>query len=61
VLTALGYPEEETRGSLRLTLGRTTTEADIDHAIAVVPQTIRQLRSATAALALDPLGEQVGA
>jgi cysteine desulfurase len=61
VLTALGYPEEETRGSLRLTLGRTTTDADIDIATAVVPQTISRLRSATAALVLDPLGEQVGA
>lgn len=61
VLTALGYPEEETRGSLRLTLGRTTTEADIDHAMEVVPQTISRLRSATAALVLDPLGERVGA
>lgn len=61
VLTALGYPEEETRGSLRLTLGRTTTDPDIDHAITVVPQTISRLRAATAALVLDPLGEQVGA
>ena len=26
VLTALGYPEEEARGSLRLSLGRTTTD-----------------------------------
>jgi len=61
VLTALGYPEEETRGSLRMTMGRTTTDADIDQAVAVVPQTISQLRSATAPLVLDPLGEQVGA
>lgn len=61
VLTALGYPEDETRGSLRLTLGRTTTDADIDQAVAVVPQTIGRLRSAAAALVLDPLGEQVGA
>jgi cysteine desulfurase len=61
VLTALGYPEDETRGSLRLTLGRTTTAADIDQAVAIVPQTISRLRSATRALALDPLGEQVGA
>ena len=61
VLTALGYPEEETRGSLRLTLGRTTTAAEIDEAVAIVPQTISRLRAATAVLALDPLGEQVGA
>lgn len=61
VLTALGYPEDETRGSLRLTLGRTTTAAEIDEAVAIVPQTIKRLRSATAALVLDPLGEQVRA
>src|SRR5262245_15740783 len=30
VLTAMGYPEEEARGSLRLSLGRTTTDAEID-------------------------------
>jgi len=61
VLTALGYPEEETRGSLRLTLGRTTTTADIDQAVTIVPQTISRLRAGTRAVALDPLGEQVGA
>ncbi len=61
VLTALGYPEEETRGSLRLTLGRTTTTEEVDQAVAIVPETISRLRSASAALSLDPLGEQVGA
>jgi cysteine desulfurase len=61
VLTALGYPEEETRGSLRLTLGRTTAVADIDQAVTIVPQAISRLRTATQALAIDPLGEQVGA
>lgn len=61
VLTALGYPEEETRGSLRLTLGRATTATEIDEAVAVVPQTISMLRSATAAMVLDPLGDQVRA
>ena len=61
VLTALGYPEEETRGSLRLTLGRTTTDAEIDQAIEVVPQVISRLRAAGETLAFDPLGQQVGA
>lgn len=61
VLTALGYPEDETRGSLRLTLGRTTTPAEIDEAIAIVPQAINRLRNANKVLVLDPLGQQVGA
>ena len=46
VLTALGYPEEEARGSLRLTLGRTTTDAEIDRAVELIPQTIADMRSA---------------
>ena len=34
VLTAMGYPDDEARGSLRLSLGRTTTDAEIDEAVA---------------------------
>ena len=30
VLTAMGYPDEEARGALRLSLGRTTTDDEID-------------------------------
>ena len=37
VLTAMGYPAEEARGALRLSLGRTTTDAELDDAIRVVP------------------------
>ncbi len=37
VLTAMGFPEEEARGGLRISLGRTTTDAEIDEAIRVVP------------------------
>ena len=36
VLTALGIPAELARGSLRLSLGRTTTDADIDRAAEVI-------------------------
>ena len=61
VLTAMGYPEEEARGAIRLTLGRTTTDAEIDRAIAVIPETIERMRAATAALSADPLGQGVGA
>jgi cysteine desulfurase len=59
VLTALGYPDEEARGSLRLTLGRTTTSEEIDQAAELIPQTISRMRSAGAVVAVDPLGEQV--
>lgn len=59
VLTALGYPDEEARGSLRLSLGRTTTDDDIDQAAKLIPETISRIRSAAAMVAVDPLGEQV--
>jgi len=51
VLTALGYPEEEARGSIRLTLGRTTSEDEIERAAELIPQTIARLRSAAAMVA----------
>jgi cysteine desulfurase len=61
VLTALGYPEEEARGSLRLTLGRPTTDAEVEQAAEIIPQTIARVRDGSARVAADPLGEQVGA
>jgi cysteine desulfurase len=60
VLTALGYPDEEARGSLRLTLGRPTTDEEIDQAIEIIPRAIAQVRDGGARVAADPLGEQVG-
>lgn len=59
VLTALGYPDDEARGSLRLSLGRTTTDAELDEAVEVVPRVIADSRSAAAVLAADPLGQAV--
>jgi cysteine desulfurase len=60
VLTAMGYPEEEARGALRLSLGRTTTGADITRAAAIVPDAITRMRFGSAAVAADPLGQEVG-
>jgi cysteine desulfurase len=57
VLTAMGYPAEEARGALRLSLGRTTTEAEIDLACTVVPRILAAQRAAAATLAADPLGQ----
>jgi cysteine desulfurase len=44
VLTAIGLPPEEARASLRFSLGRHTTAADIDFAVQIVPATVDQLR-----------------
>jgi cysteine desulfurase len=59
VLTALGYPDDEARGSLRLSLGRTTTDAEIDEAVEIVPRVITGSREGAAVLATDPLGQAV--
>jgi cysteine desulfurase len=59
VLSAMGYPDEEARGSLRLSLGRTTTEAEIEAAIEIVPRILAESRAAATILAADPLGQAV--
>ncbi len=56
VLTAMAYPEEEARGALRLSLGRTTTAAEIDAACEIVPRVLAGQRAGSLALAADPLG-----
>jgi cysteine desulfurase len=46
VLAAMGVPFELAGGSLRLSLGPTTTEADVDRALEVVPAAVQQVRGA---------------
>jgi cysteine desulfurase len=46
VLTAMGVPADEARGNLRLSLGATTTDADVDLARKVVPDAVARLRGA---------------
>ena len=60
VLSAMGYPDEEARGALRLSLGRTTTDAEIETACEVVPRVIASMRVGAVAVAADPLGQGVG-
>jgi len=60
VLSAMGYPDEEARGALRLSLGRTTTDAEIDTATEIVPRVIASMRIGSVAVAADPLGQGVG-
>lgn len=45
VLLALGLPHEIAHGSLRLTLGSSTTVEDIDYVIEVLPPIVAKLRS----------------
>jgi cysteine desulfurase len=44
VLTAIGLPADEARASLRFSLGRHTTRADIDFALQAIPDAVVQLR-----------------
>ena len=44
VLLAMGVPVELAHGSLRLTLGKSNTDADIDTVLAAVPGIIEKLR-----------------
>jgi cysteine desulfurase len=44
VLEAMGISRDLARGSLRLSLGRTTTDEDVDAALAVIPPAVERLR-----------------
>ncbi len=46
VLTAMGYPADEARGAVRLSLGRTTTDAEIEEAARAIPTVLRRLLDA---------------
>lgn len=47
VLTAMGIPSEWALGALRLTLGRQTSEADIDRVLHLLPPIIEKVRRTT--------------
>ena len=51
VITALGYAPEIARGSLRLTLGRENTEADVTRVLDELPPAIEVLRAMSPAFA----------
>jgi cysteine desulfurase len=48
VLLALGLPRELAKGSLRVTVGRATTEADVDAFVDALAGVVTRLRSASA-------------
>lgn len=55
VLTAMGLSEREARGQLRISLGRTTTDAEIDEACRIVPDVLARV------VAGSPVGDTAGA
>jgi len=56
VVLALGVPEELARGSLRITLGPETTEAEVDGFLAVLPDAVARARAAGLAAREPALG-----
>jgi cysteine desulfurase len=44
VLLAMGVPHERARASIRISLGKQTTQEDVDFAIQVIPETVARLR-----------------
>jgi len=44
VLTAMGLPPSEARASIRLSLGRASTAAEVDAALEIIPKAVAQLR-----------------
>jgi cysteine desulfurase len=50
VLAAMGIPRSEALGALRLTLGHTSTDSDVDRAVAAISDAVVRLRAADARL-----------
>jgi cysteine desulfurase len=48
VLAAMGVPAERSRGALRLSLGWSSVDADVDHALRAIPASVARLRAVPA-------------
>ncbi len=60
VLRAMGYPDEEAQGSLRLSLGRATTETEIGTAVEVVPLVVGAARAGAQVVVANQAGRAGG-
>ena len=47
VLLAMGIPEDQARGALRLSLGHTSTQADVEAVLSALPQAVERARRAS--------------
>jgi cysteine desulfurase len=61
VLVAMGIPAERIRGSLRITLGRTTTATETEHAADLVTAAVARIRAAAAISAPEISAAPAGA
>jgi cysteine desulfurase len=55
VLLAMGLPHQRARASIRISLGKQTTNDDIDFAVKVIPETVARLRE------ISPVYQKVAA
>jgi cysteine desulfurase len=60
VLRAIGLSVEETRGSLRFSLGRDTQEQEIDKVLEVLPKIVKRLRAMSPAYRSRAAGKSTG-
>ena len=49
VLLAMGYSETQARGALRISLGHTSTDTDVDAFLAALPSIVSRARAASGA------------
>lgn len=54
MLVAMGMPPELARGSLRLTLGRGNSDADVDRLLAELPPIVERMRALSPIPTNDP-------
>ena len=57
VLVAMGVPPELARGSLRFTLGRMNTDADVDRLLEVLPPIVQRMRALSPVPVSEPPAE----
>jgi cysteine desulfurase len=56
VLLAMGLPHQRARASIRVSLGKQTTQDDVDFAAKVIPETVARLREISPAYQKQPVG-----
>jgi cysteine desulfurase len=56
VLLAMGLPHPRARASIRVSLGKQTTEEDVDFAVQVIPETVARLREISPAYQKQNVG-----